>query len=560
MTRGRGTGPDTLTPSLSQRERGAGRLASLVLVFSLVPASACKASERKEAARPVRMVVDCSAPGHPISPLIYGIALDGRREALDSHQWALGATARRWGGNPSSRYNWRHGTAWNVANDWFFRNVRAPSWEDFLASNRAHGLASAVTLPLLGWVAKDTESSGFPVSLLGPQQRVDPARPDAGNGLAKDGTPLKPPPPTQTSLAAPPAFVAEWVRAIREKDSAPGSRNVRMYILDNEPMLWSSTHRDVHPEPLTYEGLLRRTVAYGTAVREADPDALLAGPAEWGWTNYFFSAADVAPGMRGRPDHAAHGKVPLLAWYLRQLREHEAKTGVRLLDVVDVHFYPQSGVGVGTGGATDAATNARRLRSTRALWDPTYKDESWIGEPVRLLPRLKDWIAENYPGRALSIGEYNFGATGHMSGGLAQAEALGRFAQAGILSAFFWEYPPDRSPTFWAFRAYRNFDGQGGRFLDTYVPSTVEGELASLFASRDGQHLVAVALNLDPERSADARVELKGCGTLDTVRVLDYAGGPTGFTERPAGPATGHTLTRRLPPYSLTVLDVTVKP
>lgn len=528
-----------------------------VLACALLPASACKAQEHK-ASRDVRMVVDCTAPTHPISPLIYGIALDGRREKQDTHQWALGATVRRWGGNPSSRYNWKHGTAWNVANDWYFRNVKTVSWQDFLDANRAHGVQSVVTVPMLGWVAKDTESVGFPVSKLGAQQRTDPTRPEAGNGLGKDGKPLSPPPPSQTSVEAPPAFVAEWVRAIREKDAAP--RGVRMYILDNEPMLWSSTHRDVRPEPLTYDELLRRTVEYGTEVRKADPDALLAGPAEWGWTNYFFSAADVAPGVRGRPDSKAHGGVPLLVWYLRQLREHEQKTGVRLLDVVDVHFYPQSRVGVGTSGATDAETNARRLRSTRALWDATYKDESWIGEPVRLIPRLKQWIAENYPGRGLSIGEYNFGASGHMSGGLAQAEALGRFAQGGLTSAFYWEYPPDRSPTFWAFRAYRNFDGQGGRFLDTYVPSTVDGELASLFASRDGRHLVAVALNLDPAQAAEARVEFKGCGSLDTVRVLDYAGGSEGFQPRPTGPHGGNTVTQPLAPYSVTVLDVTVKP
>ncbi|XXF78096.1 glycoside hydrolase family 44 protein [Myxococcaceae bacterium GXIMD 01537] len=548
-------------PQPSRPTRGPRRLSGRALAWACLLFAGCRSqAHAAEGAREVRVVVDCTAPGHPISPLIYGIALDGRREAQDTHQWKLGATARRWGGNPSSRYNWKHGGAWNVANDWYFRNVPTVSWEAFLDANRAHGVRSTVTLPMLGWVAKDTQSVGFPVARVGAQQRVDPARPEAGNGVGRDGKPLPPPPPTQTSIEAPPAFVAEWVRAIRAREEAAGTPGPRTYILDNEPMLWSSTHRDVHPEPLTYEGLLRRTVEYGTAVRAADPEAVLAGPAEWGWTNWFYSAADVAPGVRGRPDHQAHGRVPLLVWYLRQLRAHEERTGVRLLDVVDVHFYPQSRVGVGTGGATDPETNARRLRSTRALWDETYRDESWIADRVRLIPRLKEWISESYPGRGISIGEYNFGAAGHMSGGLAQAEALGRFAQGGLTSAYYWEYPPENSPAFWAFRAYRDFDGRGGRFLDTYVPSTVEGDLASLFASRDGRHLVAVALNLDPGRAADARVELRGCGKLDTVRVLDYAEGASGFQERASGPVGGGVLTRRLPPYSMTVLDVTVKP
>lgn len=512
----------------------------------------------KGGGREARMAIDCTAPGHRISPLIYGIAMDGNREKRDTHQYRLGATARRWGGNPTSRFNWKLGRMWNTANDWYFLNVDLGfGYEDFLEANRKHDLQSALTLPMLGWVAKDGRSSSFPVSQFGPQQAEDNG---AGNGKARDGSLLKPGPPTLTSVPAPPEFIAEWVTTLRERDKARGSRAVQMYILDNEPMLWNSTHRDVHPEPLTYDELLRRTIAYGTVVRKADPEALIAGPAEWGWTNYLWSAADFAPGKLPHSDRRAHGGLPLTAWYLRQLREHEQKTGVRILDVLDLHFYPQSNVGIGTEGATDPETNARRIRSVRGLWDRTYKDESWIGEPVYLIPRMKDWIAENYPGRLISIGEYNFGAFGHMSGGLAQAEALGRFAQENIYSAFFWQYPTDGSPAYWAFRAYRDFDGKGGRFQDTWVPATA-AEGTSLFASRDesGRKLVAIVLNLDPDQAAQARIELKGCGTLDSVRVLGYSGAPGGFTEQTPGAKAEGSLSQRLPPYSMTVLDLTVK-
>ncbi len=511
------------------------------------------------------MAVDCSAPGHAISPMIYGIAFNALRERKDTHLWELGATARRWGGNPTTRYNWKI-NAWNTANDWYFRNT-APGddpkfgYAEFLAANRAHGVQSALTLPLIGWVAKDTSSVSFPVSKLGPQQAVAPEMAEAGNGLSSAGRMLPPLPPSQTSVPAPPEFIAEWVRAIREKDVGRG-RSVHMYFLDNEPMLWNSTHRDVHREPTTYDELLERTLAYGAAVRKADPDAVIAGPAEWGWTGYFRSAADVAKGASPDADRKAHGDIPLLPWYLRKLREHEKKTGVRILDVVDVHFYPQGeGIGFEEGGRTDPDTSERRIRSTRALWDPNYKDESWIGEPVRLIPRLKKMVADNYPGRGIAIGEYNFGATRHMSGGLAQAEALGRFAEGGLAAAFHFTYPPARSPTWWAFRAFRNFDGQGGRFQDTWVPSSAE-EGTSLFASRsdDGRRVVAIALNLKPDTARDARVELKGCGALKQARVMTYVGEPGGFSARqPAAVSTG-ALQALLPPYSITVLDLTLEP
>ncbi|WP_342377586.1 glycoside hydrolase family 44 protein [Myxococcus stipitatus] len=512
----------------------------------------------KGSGRDTKLTIDCTAPGHRISPLIYGIALDGLREKKDQHQYKMGATTRRWGGNPTSRYNWKLGGAWNTANDWYFQNVDIGlSYEHFLDANQKHGMSSALTVPMLGWVAKDTSSVGFPVARFGAQKGEDNG---AGSGLTRDGTALKPSAPSQTSTEASPEFVAEWIRAIRERDKARGGRSVHMYILDNEPMLWNTTHRDVFPEPLSYDGLLSRTLAYGTAVRKADPEALIAGPAEWGWTNYLWSAADFAPGKAPHSDRRAHGDVPLLAWYLRQLRDHEKKTGVRILDVLDVHFYPQTNVGVGLEGNTDPETNARRIRSTRALWDPTYKDESWIGEPVRLLPRLKEWIAQNYPGRLISIGEYNFGAFGHMSGGLAQAEALGRFAQENIYSAYFWQYPTNGSPVYWAFRAFRDFDGRGGRFQDFWVPAKAD-EGASVFASRDetGTKLVAVVLNLDPDQAAQARVELKGCGTLTGARVMGYSGAPGGFLPQTTGTQSAGSLVQRLPPYSMTVLDLTVK-
>lgn len=511
--------------------------------------------------KPADLAIDCRRPSHPISPLIYGIAFDNLREHEDKHQWTLGATARRWGGNAASRYNWKLGNAWNTASDYYFRNVELgydPSYtyDSFLEANRQHGLKSALTLPMLGWVAKDTTSMSFPASRFGRQQEMDPDVPEAGNGVSPLGKNLKPGPPTLTSVPAPPEFIAEWVREIRSGDVQRG-RSVHMYILDNEPMLWNSTHRDVHPRPTTYDELLEKTIAYASVIRREDKEALIAGPAVWGWTAYLYSAADVEPGRRQRADHKAHGGVPLLPWYLRKLREHEQKTGVRLLDVLDVHFYPHGDVGLGEKGETDPDASAHRIRSTRALWDPTYKDESWVDTEIRLLPRLKEWIAENYPGLPISIGEYDFGATTHMSGGLAQAEALGRFSEAGILSAFRFYYPPEKSPAYWAFRAFRDFDGQGGRFQDFYIPTRAT-KGTSLFASRNeaGTRLVAIALNLEPDVERDALVELLGCGELTHARVLQYVGAPSGFSSRAPGSRTSGSLGVTLPPWSITVLDM----
>jgi hypothetical protein len=498
--------------------------------------------------RDAELAVHCDQPGIAINPMIYGITMDA---------WGTGSTGLRIGGNPSSRLNWDLGAVWNAGSDWFFENTSGTGsvweWVEAAVARRAR---VAVTVPMLGWVAKDSTSFGFPVSKFGKQREHDPHRPEAGSGFLPNGTKIRPGPPTQTSVAATPEVIARWIAALRAKDSADGARGVHHYILDNEPSLWSDTHRDVHPDPLGQDELLQRTVAYASAIRGADPETPIAGPAEWGWTGYLYSGIDRATGIGLRPDRRAHGDIPLIAWYLQKLAEHEKTKGVRLLDVLDLHFYPQAERIYGANARVDAEGAALRLRSTRALWDPTYTDESWIREPIRLIPRMREWVAANYPGLKLSLGEWSFGAEEHMSGALATAEALGRFGQQGLDSAFYWDGPRETTRTFWAFRAYRNFDGAGGRFLDWTVP-TRETEQLSFFVSRNeaGTQLALVIINRDPKFAYRARVNTGSCRPITRRRAFTYAGDPRGIVAEPAG-LVGPALVELVPPYSIRIVDL----
>lgn len=505
----------------------------------------------------VALSIDCRAKATKINPMVYGIAYYAPNDAAKSApQWLLGATARRWGGNTMTTYNWQI-DAYNAGNDWFYEDLDTRSYRDFIKENVEHGVVSAVTVPMIGWVAKDKASSSFPVSVVGPQGATDQYRPDAGNGKDASGKEIKPGPPTRAYMAITPEFVKKWVQAIRQEDQKTGKRSVWMYILDNEPSLWWTNHRDVHPEPLSYDELVQRTIDYGTAIREADPDAVIAGPAEWGWTNYFYSPKDQAAGpLVLRPDRRAHGDLPLVAYYLKALAEHQKKTGVKVLDVFDLHSYPTADNVY--GNAVDPHAAALRVRATRMLWDPTYADESWIKEPIRLIPRMHDWVDQYDPGVGISIGEWNFGGEGHMSGALATAEALGRFGQFGLTSAFYWTYPAENSPTMWAFRAYRNFDGKGGHFLDWSQPAAGAPDV-SIFASRDetGSHLVAIVLNESRKDAVAAQIDVGSCGNVGTSQGYSYTGSSHGFlVPPPSGPPAGGKLSQVLPPYSITVLDL----
>jgi hypothetical protein len=496
------------------------------------------------------MRVACDAKASKISPLIYGIAFG------DASWPTIGATARRWGGNPTSRYNWQNHFN-NRAQDWFFENHTGSPFSDYAAENAAHGVATALTVPTIGWVAKDGSSFSFPVSVFGAQAKTDPWNPDAGNGQDPSGKNISPGPPTRTSVNAPAPWIKTWISSIRAEDAKTGKHSVNQYILDNEPMLWHSTHRDVHPDAVGYDELLDRTIRYASAIRAADPEATIAGPAEWGWSSYFYSAKDLADGRHS--DRRAHGDVPLVEWYLRKLREHEHETGSRLIDVLDLHYYPQgSNVYGGGSGGVDRQTQLLRLRSTRSLWDDTYVDESWINDTVRLLPRMKAWVDTNYPGLGISVGEWNFGGEKDITGALATAEALGRFAQFGVTSAFYWTAPPNGSSSRVGFLAYRNFDGKGGHFLDWYVPAASPPGV-SLFVSRDtaGKHMVAVAVNM-LEESVLAQVDLGSCGAIASFQAYRYGQGATGFESSPSAQKSDPSQ-QPLAPWSVTVFDIVLR-
>ncbi|MBN1890706.1 MAG: glycoside hydrolase family 44 protein [Thermoflexales bacterium] len=431
--------------------------------------------------------VDAAADQHPISPYIYGMNYAGEAIADD-----VDLPVRRWGGNSTTRYNWQIDVH-NTGSDWYFENIPdAPGTaEAFIAQDRRTGTKTIMTVPLIGWTPKRRLENhpydcGFPKTAFTNQDDFDPWDENCGNGKWQ-GQALTGNDPLGTSKVITPSFVTDWVDRLVATHGTAANGGVLLYNLDNEPMLWNATHRDVHPTPTSYDEMRDRTYLYAAAVKAADPTAQTLGPVTWGWCAYLYSAADgCGPGT----DRAAHGNVDFTPWYLAQMRAYEEAHGVRILDYLDLHYYPQAS-GVALSSAGSAATQALRLRSTRSLWDPTYIDESWISdttdEPVQLIPRMKRWVADNYPGTKLAITEYNWGALDHINGALAQADVLGIFGREGLGLATLWDPPKATQPGALAFRMYRNYDGLGHAFGETSVRATsADQERLAVYAARRG--------------------------------------------------------------------------
>ena len=524
----------------------------------------------------VAVRVDVQADRHPISPLIYGLAF-APADALTDLRPGL----NRWGGNDKSRYNWVLGNADNAGRDWRFGNRLAygtapngqPSSaaDEFVRGNMQAGAATLLTIPTLGWVAKDADngaaSQGVPggggdplAGPDGPIQGYDPGanrRLTSVRSLARKGRPFTDAP----TLADGAVYQDEWVHHLVGTFGDASQGGVRFYAMDNEPDLWDSTHTDVHPARMGYDDILGEFLDYATAVKAVDPRAQVTGPVSWGWTGYQYSPLDRGTdNFHTHADSARHGGGWFLPWFIKRVHEHDFKTGRRSLDVLDVHYYPQ-GQGL-YGGQMDKDAQARRLRATRSLWDPTYTDESWIAQPVRLIPRLKEWIAGGYPGTKIGVTEWNFGGDGDINGALAIADVLGIFGREGVDLANYWACPAKDSPGYLAFKLFRNADGRGNGFGDVACrAASADSNRVSSFAALDSRtgDITLVLVNKMPKATVTVPLTLSGpVGDGATVKGYRLAAdNPKQIVSLPA--TRGPVGTQTLPPYSITLLRISSK-
>lgn len=503
--------------------RNVGVILSLLLCIAGLPTRVARAQTFS-----VTINVDANANLRQISPLIYGLAFADTASLQD-----LNCPLNRSGGNAATRYNWQLNAS-NRGNDWYYESIADGSAtpgelaDTFVSDSKAAGALPMLTIPLIGWTTKlgpnRSKLASFSIAKYGAQTGNDwQWFPDAGNGVKAGGQLVNGNDPNDANTPTDSAFQQAWVQHLVGKWGTAANGGVRYYLLDNESSIWHATHRDVHPTGATMEEIRDKIIDYASKVKAVDPQSLVIGPEEWGWSGYTLSGFDQQwggqHGWNNLPDRANHGGADYLPWLLGQLRQHDAATGQRLLDVFSVHFYPQGGE---FSDDTSQAMQLKRNRSTRSLWDPNYTDESWINDKVRLIPRLRAWADANYPGTKIAVTEYNWGAEGHINGATAQADILGIFGREGLDLATRWTTPAASTPTYKAFKMYRNYDGNKSAFGDTSVSANAPDpdNLSSFAALRSSDGALTVMLiNKNLSNRAATNVNLANFNAAGTAQV-----------------------------------------
>jgi hypothetical protein len=284
--------------------------------------------------------VDALSGQKAISPYLYGrnnSLSDNPKKPLAAKDWQFLRDAgvqmlRECGGNNATKYNWVLKLSSHP--DWY-NNVYAHNWDFAAASLQANlpGAAGMWAFQLIGKAAANT-SHNFNDWGYNRSQWWS----GVGNNWAGGGGPL---PGGGQKEGDPDFYLMDWsaddTTAILDHWFDPNGLGLDpnqflYWSMDNEPEIWSGTHDDVCPQQPPVEEFLQAYFAVARLARVRLPGIKLVGPVaanEWQWYNWNNDRI----GAGGR-------YYSWLEYFIMRVAQEQQASGVRLLDVLDLHFYP----------------------------------------------------------------------------------------------------------------------------------------------------------------------------------------------------------------------------
>lgn len=522
----------------------------------------------------ITFTVDPTQNNSSISPLSYGSNQD------------IGVTQiplYRQGGNRMTGYNWEN----NASNagmdygpnheDWYLLSTMNPAPPQngnqlpatvvcqFINNNNAVNASSLITVQMAGYVSADGNCNCV-VSVTGAADSAGTYWKQVVNINA-----LYPPYPGAPVTTDDFVYMNEFLHYLFSKVGTASTTGAKYYCLDNEPGIWQSTHPLIHPNAVGCAEVANKGISMATLITSMDPAAQVLGPVCYGWGEYTNNSNAPDDGILATYDNGNY--IPYLNYYLAQMKTASQTTGRRLLNYLDLHWYPEAqgnGVRITNDDVTQPVAIAR-MQAPRSLWDPTYTETSWIAQsslpntPITLIPRLQAAVSQYYPGTKLSFSEYQYGSGEDISGGVAQADALGILGKYGVFATR-WDDGTSDTYVKAAYYLYLNYDGSNSKFGDTSILSTTSSVTeTSIYAAKDNSHpnrINVILLNKDYTSNNQASVtlnNLSGGQQISGMRVFRFDSTTYNlYTPGTAPTTTTNTFTDTLPYRSATLYEITL--
>lgn len=411
---------------------------------------------------PIRVDIDLTKPKLPVSPFIYGknnvlpstFLNSGTTEEITRAREAGVRFVRQGGGNNSTKYNWRLKLSSHP--DWY-NNVYANNWDNAAKNmfEKLPGVHGMWSFQLLGKAASNANNNFNDWSYNQSQWWSGVSQNLAGGGQPNNSGGSK-----ASVEGNPDLYLMKWTadstvgildKWFGTKGLGYDKSKIRYWNMDNEPEIWSGTHDDVMKTQCSAEEYMQLYFKVAKAARAKYPEIKLVGPVpanEWQWYRW------------GSDGILSDGKKYCwLEFFIKRIAEEEKASGIKLLDVLDIHYYP---------GATDAAKcvqfhrvffdrnyeypEANGVHTVNGGWDNSINKEYVLG-------RCSDWLTQ-YLGanRGVGLGVTETGIASKDANVQAvwYASTMGEFMKNGVEIFTPWSWDTGMWETLHLFSRYNH--------------------------------------------------------------------------------------------------------
>ncbi|MBO4805841.1 MAG: T9SS type A sorting domain-containing protein [Paludibacteraceae bacterium] len=513
----------------------------------------------------VEIKIDANADNLPISPYIYGKngAVSDKDEATSAEEMLRNRESglrfsRQNNGNNATKYNWRKKLTCHP--DWY-NNIYGCDWDKSAKTLQEElpNVQGMYAFQLIGKAAKTNAYNfndwEYNHSQWGEWCSLDlcgGGSADANGKLIQKGDPT-------LYLEDWPADSTVGIYKHWRDDLGLDMKQFKYWNMDNEFEMWPWTHSDVIEKNTNevFEMMMQNYFATAKAIRAIDPTVKLTGPvagSEWTW----FTPADNQPTYNGK-------KYCWLEYFLLRCAEEEKATGIKMLDVIDIHFYP------GDKSVADV------LQTHRVLWDTDFVyplangvktvNGGWDNNQNKeyIFVRCQEWVKKYFgEDREMTYGisEYNNTETFNATvTALSYASFLGEGARHGMEYFTPWTWKPGMWETLHLFGRYAQSINIGATSSNEKMVSAY----SSMNASKDSVTIILVNRQETEEQTVNIQLDNIDIaeGEYETLTLSNLPDEETFVSHKENALKSGKTslkansMSLNLPPLSLTAVVLT---